>query len=215
MNAFFLVFRVITGMAAAAAFLQLLLIIFLRSALAFAKKSGSALKYVATLFTSGFTQGTAPKDPSGWIVSMPQVGLALLFVSMFVLVFLPTAKTYLHIVAAVGLVTGIWLVRVLLTTRHLEILCLPFFAIWFLYYVMCLFWHGNQPFFRRSRRSLSRNNSIAAQVVTKKAKARTGVIGDRKAGVMDYSFRLWARNYPDGRDYSICDVGPNYALYGE
>jgi hypothetical protein len=81
MKTLFLILRVTTGLMATSALLILLAIILLRSGAAFAKESVGVLGYVGSLFTSGFTKGTPPKE-AGWVVSWPQAGLALLFVAM-------------------------------------------------------------------------------------------------------------------------------------
>ena len=144
MKTFFLLWQVLTGMMATAALLILLAIVLLRSGAAFAKESVGVIGYVGTLFTSGFTKGTAPKT-AGWVVSWPQVGLALLFVAMLVTLFHPGAKIFLHLVAVLAGLTVVWYVRMMLTQVQLEILCLPLLVVWFIYYAMCLFWHANQP----------------------------------------------------------------------
>jgi len=146
MQTFFLLLQVTTGLMATAALLILLAIVLLRSTAAFVKQSAGVLGYVATLFTSGFTKGNAPKA-SGWVVSPPQAALALLFVAMLVTVFLPDAKIFLHFVAVFASVAVIWYVRMLLTEVKLEILCLPLLAAWFTYYLLCIFWRANDsPF---------------------------------------------------------------------
>jgi hypothetical protein len=142
----FLLLRVTTGLMAAAGLLVLLLIILLRSGAAFLKESAGVLGYVVALFTSGFTKGTAPKDPAGWVVSLPQAGLAILFVAMLIALFYPGAKIFLHLVAALAGVALIWYVRMLLTEVELEIFCLPLLAVWFFYYALCIFWRGPEPF---------------------------------------------------------------------
>jgi hypothetical protein len=144
MKTLFLLLRMTTGLMAIGALLILLAIVLVRSGAAFAKESAGALGYVAALFTSGFTKGTAPKA-AGWVVSLPQAGLALLFVAMAVSLFLPGAKIFLHLIAALAGLAVVWYVRMMLTEVKLEILCLPLLAAWFFYYLMCLFWHGLQP----------------------------------------------------------------------
>ena len=143
METLFLLLRVTAGLMATGALLILLGIILLRSGAAFLKESAGALGYLAALFTSGFTRGTAPKE-SGWVVSMPQAGLAVLFVVMMVSLFLPGARIFLHLVAAMAVVALIWQKRMLLTEVKVEILCLPLLVVWFFYYAMCVFWQGNQ-----------------------------------------------------------------------
>ncbi len=144
MKTLFLILRVTTGMMAVGALGILSVIVLLRSGAAFLKESAGAVGYVAKLFTSGFTEGTAPKA-AGWLVSLPQAELALLFVAMLVSLFLPGAKIFLHLIAVMAGVALIWYVRMLLAEVTLEILCLPLIAFWFFYYAMCLFWQGNQP----------------------------------------------------------------------
>ena len=144
MKTLFLILRITTGLMATGALLILLAIVLLRSGAAFAKESAGAIGYVASLFTSGFTKGTAPKA-AGWVVSLPQAGLALLFVAMLVTLFLPGNKIFLHLVAALAGLAVVWYVRMMLTQVQLEILCLPLLLVWFVFYAMCLFWHANQP----------------------------------------------------------------------
>lgn len=144
MKALFLLLRIVTGMTAASAIAILLGIVFLRSAAAFVEEGVGVLGYVAALFTSGFTKGTPPKDPRGWVFSTPQVGLAILFVSMIVSPFLPSAKVFLHMIGAMVVIALFWYARMLLTGVRLEILCLPLFPVWLFYYAMCIFWHDKQ-----------------------------------------------------------------------
>lgn len=61
MKTLFLILRITTGLMATGALLILLAIVLLRSGAAFAKESAGAIGCVASLFTSGFTKGTAPK----------------------------------------------------------------------------------------------------------------------------------------------------------
>lgn len=144
MKTLFLILRITTGLMASGALLILLAIVLLRSGAAFAKESAGAIGYVASLFTSGFTKGTAPKA-AGWVVSLPQAGLTLLFVAMLVTLFLPGTKILLHLVAVLAGLAVVWYLRMLLTQVQLEIFCLPLLVVWFVYYTMCLCWHANQP----------------------------------------------------------------------
>jgi hypothetical protein len=79
------------------------------------------------------------------VATLPQAGLALLFVAMLVTLFLPGSKILLHLVAAVAALAVVWYARMLLTEAQLEILCLPLLLVWFVYYAMCLCWHAHQP----------------------------------------------------------------------
>ncbi|GEM_PF-1803667 len=132
--------RYLIGLTLACGLLVVLLIVLLHSAANFAKEGVGVLGYVASLFASGFTAGTRPPEPRGWITSLPQVGLALLFVSMMATLFFPGAKVALHVVAAMAFVALIWFLRMMLMDLQLEILCLPFVLIWFIYYAWCIFW---------------------------------------------------------------------------
>jgi hypothetical protein len=140
-----LLLRILTGLSISTALVVLLAIVLLRSGAAFTKESVGVVGYVAQLFTSGFTKGTPPPPPRGWIISLPQVGMAALFIAMIVSLFHPDARILLHVIAAMAGVAVIWYARMLLTDDvKLEILCLPLLAVWFFYYAMCLFWSGNQ-----------------------------------------------------------------------
>lgn len=136
----FLLFRCLTGLLLGAGLILLLLIMLLHSAANFMREGASVLGYVAALFTSGFTKGTPPPDPRGWITTLPQVGLALLFLAMQVSLFYPAAKPFLHAVAAFSLLALGWYARMMWTGWQLEILCLPALLTWWLYYGLSLFW---------------------------------------------------------------------------
>ena len=145
MKNLFLLLRILTGLSVSTALVVLLAIVLLRSGAVFLKEGVGVIGYVAQLFTSGFTKGTAPPPPRGWVVSLPQGGLAVLFVAMIVTLFHPDARILLHVVAAMTGIALIWYVRMMLTEVKLEILCLPLLAVCFFYYAMCIFWSGNQP----------------------------------------------------------------------
>jgi len=144
MKNLFLLLRILTGLSLSTALVILLAIVLLRSGATFLKEGVGVVGCVAQLFTSGFTKGTTPPPPRGWVVSLPQVGLATLFIAMIVSLFHPDARIPLHLVAAMAAVAVIWYVRMMLTEVKLEILCLPLLVVWFFYYAMCLFWSGNQ-----------------------------------------------------------------------
>jgi len=146
MKNIFLLLRILTGLSVSTALVVLLAIVLLRSGAAFMKESVGVVGYVAQLFTSGFTKGTTPPAPRGWVVGLPQVGMAALFVAMIVSLFHPDARILLHVIAVLAGVAVIWYAQMMLTDNvKLEILCLPLLAVWFYCYAMCLFWGGNQP----------------------------------------------------------------------
>jgi hypothetical protein len=134
----FLLVRILTGVTVSGALVIVLLIVFLHSAANFAKEGVGVIGYVAALFTSGFTKGVPPPEARGWMVNVPQIGLAILFTSMLASLFLPGARTLLHVVAAMGAVTLIWYARMIFNGPQLEVLCLPLFPIWYVYYGLCL-----------------------------------------------------------------------------
>ena len=142
----FLLLRYLTGLMLASAILVLVAIMLLHSAANFAKEGVGILGYVISLFASGFTQGTAPPEPRGWIASLPQIGIVMLFIAMIASLFCPGARIFLHIVAAGAMAATVWYVRMMFTGVQLEILCLPVLPIWFTYYAICLFWWSNQSF---------------------------------------------------------------------
>ncbi len=139
MTTLFLLLRYLTGLTLASALLVLGAIVFLHSTVALAKEGVGAVGYVASLFTSGFTKGTAPES-RGWVVALPQVALAGLFIAMIVSLFLPDARALLHIVAAFGMLALIWYTRMIFTGPQLEVVCVPLFLPWFAYYAACIFW---------------------------------------------------------------------------
>jgi len=140
----FLLLRILSGILLTCGLTVLMLIVFLHSAVNLMKEGVGVLGYVATLFGSGFTKGTAPTDPQGFMVTMPQVGLTVLFVAMIVSLFLPGSRLLLHAVAVAGAVALVWYARMLLNGPQLELLCLPAFPVWYVYYALCLFWSGSQ-----------------------------------------------------------------------
>ncbi len=140
----FLLLRYLAGLMLASAILVLVAIMFLHSAANFAKEGVGVLGYVVSLFTSGFTQGTAPPNPRGWIASLPQIGLVLLFIAMIVSLFYPGTKILLHAVAVMAIAATIWYVRMIFTDMQLEILCVPVLPVWFTYYAVCMFWWSKQ-----------------------------------------------------------------------
>ena len=145
MKSLFLLLRILTGLSVSTALVILLAIVLLRSGATFLKEGVGVLGYVAQLFTSGFTKGTAPPPPRGWVVGLPQGALATLFATMIFSLFHPNERILLHAVAVMGGMALMWYARMLVTDNvKLEILCLPLLAVWFLYYAMCLFWSGNQ-----------------------------------------------------------------------
>jgi hypothetical protein len=130
--------RLVTGLLSIGGMVLISLLILLRSTWQFAKEGAGVLGYVAQLFTSGFTKGTPPPEPAGWIASVPQIGLLILFATMLVSLFFPTTKTFLHVLAAATGVASLWYAWMLCTQVRVEIVCLPTLVVWFVYYAVCL-----------------------------------------------------------------------------
>ena len=144
MSALFFIMRIVTGIASLGAFALLSLVLFLRGAASTAKDGMQVLGYVTKLFATAFTEGTAPRA-AGWHISAWQIMIGTLALAMLVSVFTPGTRWLLHSVAALAVVVMIGYARMIFTGMSMEIVCLPFLAVWFGYYAMCLFWPGKVP----------------------------------------------------------------------
>lgn len=101
------------------------------------KSIAAAITSVVVLFASGFKNSTTPPEPS--IVFPPAlVGLTITFVSMFISVFLPGQKIFLHVVAAMSLAAGIWDFWRAAHSQGSDALLWPVILLWFVYYGICL-----------------------------------------------------------------------------
>jgi hypothetical protein len=96
-----------------------------------------AIKSVVVLFASGFKDSTPTTGPS-LVVPPALVGLAITFVSMFVSVFLPGQKIFLHVVAAMSIAAGIWDFWRAAHSQGSDALLWPVILLWFVYYGICL-----------------------------------------------------------------------------
>ncbi len=144
MNVFFVIIRAATGIASLGAFALLSLVLFLRNAASTAKEGVQVLGYVTKLFATAFTEGTAPRA-AGWHISAWQIMIGVLALAIFVSVFTPGTRWLLHSVAALAVVVMIGYAKMIFTGMSMEIVCLPFLAVWFGYYAMCPFWQGRVP----------------------------------------------------------------------
>ena len=143
MNALFIILRIATGLASLGAFALLSLVLFLRDAASTAREGVQVLGYVTKLFATAFTEGTAPRA-AGWHISAWQIMIGTLALAMLVSVFTPGTRWFLHSVAALAAVVMIGYARMIFTGMSMEIVCLPFLAVWFGYYAMCVWWRA-QP----------------------------------------------------------------------
>jgi hypothetical protein len=136
----FLAFQFFMGAVFSLGLLILLSIVLLRNAGAFVRESADVFTYVVELFTSGFTQGTAPKGAVGWTTFWPQAVLTALFIAMIVSLFFPDSRTFLHSLALVTAITLLACAGWMREGMKMEIVCLPLMALWYLYYASCLWW---------------------------------------------------------------------------
>lgn len=142
MNALFIILRVITGLASLGAFMLLSLVVFARDTASTAKQGAQVLGYTAKLFATAFTEGTAPKTEP-WAIGPWQVLIGALALAMFVSVFTPGSRLFLHSVGVLAAIVMLGYARMIFTGPGIEIVCLPFLLVWFGYYAMCLFRRGD------------------------------------------------------------------------
>lgn len=133
----FVTLRVLTGIASFVAFAGTLVFIFVTGTFRLLKSGAHAAISVAKLFLSGF-QKSDPAQPVPHLVSLPFIGLAILFLSMFTSVFVPGQKIYLHIVAAMAVAATAWRVWIMVHQSDNQLYYLPVIALWFIYYGICL-----------------------------------------------------------------------------
>jgi hypothetical protein len=141
LKAAFITLRVLTGIASLAAFAGTMVVIFVTGAFRLLKGAAHAAISVAKLFASGF-QHSDPASPVPHLVSLPLVGLAVLFLSMFTSVFTPGGKIFLHIVAAMALAAAAWRIWTMVHQSDNQLYYLPVIALWFIYYGVCLRYGG-------------------------------------------------------------------------
>jgi hypothetical protein len=133
----FIVLRVLIGVAAVGSLAVTGAIILAISFVNLLKGGLGALGAVITIFASGFQKSpaTPAPDPS---IPLPLVGLLIFFLAMFASVFMPVQKVFLHIVAAMAVIAGVWEVWRVVHDPQAQIVYWPVIALWALYYVVCL-----------------------------------------------------------------------------
>lgn len=142
MNALFFILRFITGLSSLSALCLLCLVVFMRDTASTAKQGMQVLGYTARLFATAFTEGTAPKTEF-WAIGPWQIGIGALAFAMFVSVFTPGSRWFLHGIGVLAVIVIFGYARMIFTGASMEIVCLPFLVVWFGYYAMCIFWRGN------------------------------------------------------------------------
>ena len=138
MNVAFVLLRVFTAIGTLAG-LAILLLLILGTLLVGVVKGGvGAITAVGTLFASGFQKSSSGPAMDKYLVAPSLIALAIAFLTMFIAVFLPEQKVYLHIVAALAVIAGGW--RWWTATANPEVpwIYLPVIALWLVYYAMCL-----------------------------------------------------------------------------
>jgi hypothetical protein len=136
-KAFFIVLRVVTAVASIGAFVGTLVVIFFDSAFTLLRDGFHVFVFAVKLFASGFRNST-PVTQSPHLISPALAALAILFMAMFVSVFTPATKIYLHIVAGMAVVAAVWRIHSMVINRENTLLYLPVIAFWFVHYAVCL-----------------------------------------------------------------------------
>jgi hypothetical protein len=125
------------GLTSLVSLVLLALVVFVRDAASTARQGAEVLGYVVKLFATAFTEGTAPtSDP--WRIGAWQIAIGVVSLAMFASVFTPGTRWFLHSVAALAAIVMLGYARTMLTGLTMEIVCLPFLAVWFVYYAACL-----------------------------------------------------------------------------
>jgi hypothetical protein len=137
-KAAFIILRVITAIATLGAFAATIMVLLVTAAIELLKGGAHATLAVAKLFASGFRDaGPTPSPPANHLPAM-LAGLAIFFLTMFISVFTPGQKIFLHIVAGMAIIATAGRIWFIATTPDHSALYLPVIAIWFVYYALCL-----------------------------------------------------------------------------
>lgn len=137
LKAAFILLRVITAIAAFGALAATSIYILVTGAFALLSGGAHAIWHVTKLFASGF-RDTSPTPQPRPLITLPLAGLVILFATMFTSVFTPSQRIFLHILAGMAAVAGIWVAWTLQTEPGDKIYYLPVIALWFVYYAVCL-----------------------------------------------------------------------------
>jgi hypothetical protein len=133
----FIILRVLVGIAAFASMAITGVVIFVIGAFHLLKGGLGALADVVTIFASGLQKSpnTPPPDTN---IPLPLTALSIFFLAMFVSVFLPGQKLFLHVVAVMALIAEAWEIWRVSTDPLANILYLPVIVLWAIYYAICL-----------------------------------------------------------------------------
>lgn len=133
----FFILRLLIALGALAVLAGTLAVFLFENIINFIKGGVGVAVAVVTLFASGFQKSTDAPGPV-YPFSPVLLGLAITFSSMFVSVFTPRQKIFLHIVAVLSIAAAAWDIRRAIVTPHTETVYLPVVVLWFVYYVIFL-----------------------------------------------------------------------------
>jgi len=136
-KAAFFILRVLIAIGALAVLAGTLAVFLLQNFIGLIKSGVGMIASVVTLFASGFRNSPEAPGPSV-VISPVLLGLGITFSAMFVSVFLPGQRIFLHGLAVMALAAAGWDVWRATTTPNHEMLFLPLIVLWFVYYGLCL-----------------------------------------------------------------------------
>jgi hypothetical protein len=136
-NAAFIILRVLVGIAAFVSLAVTGAMIVVIGFVNLLKGGLGAIWAVIVVFASGFRKSpTVPgPDPA---IPLPLLGLLIFFLAMFASAFLPAQKYFLHIVAAMAVIAGLWEAWRIAMVPQSQVLYLPVIGLWAVYYAICL-----------------------------------------------------------------------------
>ena len=137
-NVAFVLLRVLTAIGTLGGLAILLLIILVTLLVGVVKGGVGAITAVATLFASGFQKSSSGPAIDKYLVAPSLITLAVSFLTMFIAVFLPEQRVYLHVVAALALLAGGWRWWTAAGNPEDPWIYLPVIALWLVYYGVCL-----------------------------------------------------------------------------
>lgn len=136
-RALFFILRLLIALGALAV-LGLMLAVFIAVNFIDLVQAGAGMiKSMVVLFASGLKDSSPPPEPSA-VFPPALIGIAITFVSMFISVFLPGKKIFLHVVAAMAIAAGIWDFWRAAHSQGSGALLWPVILLWFVYYGICL-----------------------------------------------------------------------------
>ena len=132
----FITLRVLTGIASLATFAGTMVLISHRS-LPPPQRWRTRRNLGHKTLRLGFSK-IRPAQPVPHLLSLPLIGFATIFLSMFASVFTPGRKIFLHIVAALALAAAAWRIWIMVHKSDNQLYYLPVIALWFIYHGVCL-----------------------------------------------------------------------------